>query len=287
MAISGFELFLIAGGNPSNILSALYRGETECPHPWAIKFLYARHRGEAVLSDRSRAFICPHSTRIDESALERWAITESLNFGSYQRAELPTDVFPFLKGSGRWLAGDRGGWDRLLLEAVLAWMDTEPGMKAAYKRAAGYLSSKPPKGLEIKQEPYTLDRGKLFERMASAIFSVREAIMPPDHQSNFEGGPSVIVEIGLDKAEVLIGDCVPRWLGDVYDGKESEKLDNALASMTEVDPRGLAITCGAPWEYQRGECLRKECEECLYEKSYRIVTISNLEHFQEQGSSAA
>lgn len=276
MSISGFELFMISGYNPSNLLSALYKGEAECPRPWAVKFLLNRHLGAAAQDDRCRAFICPNPTKIDVAALEKWAVIESLNFGSFQRAELPASIFPFLRGSGRWHAGDRGGWDKLLLEAVLKWMDLDPTMKAKYKRVAEYISENPPRGLAVRQEPYRVDRGLLFEKMASSIFSIRETVVAPDYRDNFEGGPAVVFEVGMNKAEVLVGDCLPKWLGDTCNGKESEKLDKALSNMTETDPRGLIITCGAPWEYQRRECQRKECEECLYEKSYKIVTCSKF-----------
>lgn len=294
MEISGFELFILAGGNPADLLSELYNGSAICPKPWAVKFLMNRHLGAAAQSDRSRSFICPHPGRIDIAQLERWAAIESLNFGSFQRAELPASVFPFLKGSGRWHAGDRGGWDRLLLESVLAWMDLTPTMRAVYKRAAEYVSRRPPRGVGTSYEPYRLDRGKLFQRMASAIFNVRESVLEPDYQDDFEGGPSVIFEIGLNKAEVLIGDCVPRWLAEIYLGKDNEsvklsdRIDIILSGLTAADPRGLIVGCGAPWEYQRGECQQRECSGCLYENSSRIITSTEFENFQEQlGPSAA
>jgi hypothetical protein len=306
MSISGFELFLVGGYNPSNLLSALYKGEAECPRPWAVKFLLNRHLGAAAQDDRCRAFICPNPTKIDVAALEKWAVIESLNFGSFQRAELPASIFPFLRGSGRWHAGDRGGWDKLLLEAVLAWVDTTPRRKAEYERVAEYISANPPRGLAVRQEPYRVDRGLLFEKMASSIFSIRETVVAPDYRDNFDGGPAVVIEIGLNKAEVMVGDCLPRWLADRYLGRDpqsielSDKIDRILSQMTATDDRGLILGCGAPWEFQRASsskpddmggliklnnkphefdthrCENIECENCIYRDSVRLTTCTEF-----------
>ena len=60
-------------------------------------------------------YIQQHSLYDLDKRLTRWALTEYKNEGSHMRATCPLT----LKGSGRWLANDRGGRYSILLNIVL------------------------------------------------------------------------------------------------------------------------------------------------------------------------
>jgi len=115
-----FELFLLCDSpNPANQASALLRGELT--KKWAAEFIL---RLRAPLLDGT----------IQE--IEEWAVVESLNTGSHQRARLPERISRCLEGSGRWLALDGGGWYRLLRLSTLRWI----GLSEGQKRSLAYLS---------------------------------------------------------------------------------------------------------------------------------------------------
>lgn len=134
--LDGFEIFLLAGsGNPANVLAALATrpalrtpetAREACSRPWAVLFLSGCCRQPDALSEYTPA---PHRGAAAPiyggpsglSDLLSWAAVESLNVGSIQRAKLDPDVRNALLGSGRWLAGDRGGWAALLRDSSLAW----------------------------------------------------------------------------------------------------------------------------------------------------------------------
>jgi hypothetical protein len=115
-----FELFLLCDSpNMANQASALLKGEL--PKKWAAEFIL--RLGEPLLDGT-----------IQE--VEEWAVVESLNTGSHQRARLPEWISRCLEGSGRWHALDQGGWYRLLLLSTLRWIRASEGQK----RSLAYLS---------------------------------------------------------------------------------------------------------------------------------------------------
>jgi hypothetical protein len=116
--LTGYEMYLLAGSNnPANDLAA---------HSfplWAC---------ELVLSQTGPYAYLP------EGELIKWALIEALNTGSFQRAALPITLPDSWRGSGRWLAGDHGGWLQHLRDRTVSWCGLPSDQKRLFHLAASH-----------------------------------------------------------------------------------------------------------------------------------------------------
>jgi hypothetical protein len=154
--LTPFELFIISGGNPANKLPAMCRiaadksGPTvrlnrkadeaadlqaACGPSWAVLFLHKFHSSETPSCGLEPQFTNGGLDRLGE-----WAVIESLNEGSHQRAALPAGIDEALIGSGRWCAGDNGGHFQFLRDAVLAWCRLPSAAQWKFRDAARLLN---------------------------------------------------------------------------------------------------------------------------------------------------
>lgn len=119
-SLSAFETFILVGPygphkvNPARRAADLLAGRDA--RRWALRFLAGANG----------------LTREEETAVQKWAAIEALNTSSVQKAMLPARLLPFLRGSGRWHAGDRGGWSALLREAAIEYQRLSPEDREAY-----------------------------------------------------------------------------------------------------------------------------------------------------------
>jgi hypothetical protein len=131
----------------------------------------------------------------------------------------------------------------------------------------------------VKGQADWIDRGKLIDAVVESIFAVWE-IHPG----------TIRFDIGINRADVKIGDQVPEWIAKYYeeaDESDSDRIDRALGQCDEHIPGGLVLACAAPWEEQdQAEKEDRDCERCLWRKASRLVTFEDFRKHQ-LGSPAA
>lgn len=112
LILTGFAAFCLYNcGNPANRLGQGFTiGK---PVFWALRTLV-----NLANKNREMDFYCGKD-------LFSWALIESLNYGSHQRATLPESFTWSVLGSGRWHANDSGGHYQLLRQAILSWKELD------------------------------------------------------------------------------------------------------------------------------------------------------------------
>lgn len=143
--LTPFEMFILAGsGNPANDL-------TVHSFPlWACELILA-------------APAANYGGYLPEGALCRWAAVEALNYGSFQRTAFPMPLPDSWLGSGRWLAGDNGGWLRHVRDRVNQWSDLADDQRRPWFRLSRLGLITVQDVLDRRERAWKLRRGQLIE----------------------------------------------------------------------------------------------------------------------------